>query len=300
MPFAVTRVAARRMARVVTLSTLLLAAAARADDSVSGSFRLGERMIAPSHACALVVRAPGDPRRPAIEVVLSQGPVDAAAASEALSPHTAVINQPGIGDYVLLWIHEDGSVGMNATFATSMTQILDSTRPGLFGGGLAAVLEEHGGDEVAGRVHSPSPRKTLGGDLYEIDVTFRARVRRPPPGTVLPRGGGDPGHALEALRRAAARKDWKAMRERLGARLLATVESGPQTARERRDSALALLDAWLPRRRVTIARGTLRGDVAELDVEGESRIGRTLHLARMVREGGEWRFDQATMVGPVE
>ena len=54
-----------------------------------------------------------------MEVVLSDQPIDAAAAIQALNPHTDVINQDALKgrDYVLLWIRGDGEISMNATFS---------------------------------------------------------------------------------------------------------------------------------------------------------------------------------------
>jgi hypothetical protein len=282
------------------LATWLAAPAIAAETPVSGRFRAGERVIQPEHACAYPVRDLRHARQQVIEVVLSQRPVDVDAAVAALDPHQVVINQK-IGDYVLLWVRADGSVSMNATFSATMSQYLDSTDKGLFGGSLLAELTENAAGHVGGRVHSASPVKTRSDETYEIDVTFRTTIRQTPRGDALARDGGEPGKALGELKAAADRKDWQRMRSRFSREALASIEADYRSARENRDAALDRLDAWLPRKRMKITGGDLRGDTADLDVEGESRGGlRTLYRVRMTREPEGWHFDQATMAGLLE
>jgi hypothetical protein len=74
----------------------LLAARVATAGEVSGRFTVGERVIAPRHAAAYPVRDSRDPRKIAIEVVLSEGTVDAAEAVLALDPHTHAINQESL------------------------------------------------------------------------------------------------------------------------------------------------------------------------------------------------------------
>lgn len=285
------------LAASLVLATSLAAPAAAAENQVSGRFRTGERTIEPAYACAYLVRDLGNPRQQVVEIVLSQGPVDVDAAVASLGPHEVVINQK-IGDYVLLWVRADGSVSMNATFAATMSQVVDSTDKGLFGGNLIAELTENAAEQVAGRVRSASPVRTRNGGSYEIDVIFRVTIRRQPDGAVLARGGGEPGQALRELKTATDRKDWPRMRGRFSREALASIEAEYRSAEENRDAALDRLEVWLPRRKMKITGGDLRAETADLDVEGESRGGqRTLYRVRMVRERDGWRFHQATMAG---
>ena len=85
-------------------------------------------------------------------MVLSETPIDAAAAAEELDPHMQVINQKALqgGNYVILAVRPDGDVSMNATYSQTMTQYIDMT-PGngpLPGGlkaeTLAAPMASHG------------------------------------------------------------------------------------------------------------------------------------------------------------
>jgi hypothetical protein len=199
---------------------------------------------------------------------------------------------------MLFWVRSSGEVSMNATFAPSMRQYLDSTRGGLIGGGLNAELSANGADEVAGRVLTREPVKTMSGGTYELDVSFSTPIFRPAPGSPLGAGGGDPGKALGALHDAIRRKNWPAMRQRISPKTLASLDKDYRSADENRDSAIDLLGAWLPKRKMKVASGELRGETAILDVEGESAGGaKGLYRVRMIRDGQGWRFDEGTLAG---
>jgi len=283
----------------VVAGALFCAAPRTGAGEVSGEFRVGDLIIAPTCAAAYQVRDPRDPRRLATEVVLSEGPVDVESAIAALNPHQHVINQRGIGNYVVLWVRPDGSVGMNATFAATMRQYLDTTGgSGPFAGHLEANMETGDVARVAGRVYTPRPVKTLSGESYEVDLRLSSAVARPTPGTDLGPHGGQPGRSFAALHAALGRKRWPAVRSHLSRNTLATLEQDYRSAAENRAYVLDLLAHWLPTRKMRISAGESRGGVAILDVEGESAGGlRALYLVRMVEEAGGWRFDQAAMVG---
>ena len=56
-----------------------------------------------------------------------------------------MINQKGIGNYILFWVRPGGDVSMNATFVPSMTQYLDKTGGGWpLPGALVAELTATG------------------------------------------------------------------------------------------------------------------------------------------------------------
>ena len=283
----------------VATAVLFCVAPLTAAGEVSGQFRVADRTIAPTHAAAYTVRDPRDPRRLATEVVLSEGPVDVDAAIAALSPHQHVINQPGIGNYVMLWVRPDREVSMNATFAATMTQYLDVTGSGgPFGGHLTAELQATGAERVSGRVYAPQPVQTMGGESYEVDLRFSSAVARSTPGAELGPRGGEPGRSFAALYTALGRKNWPAVRSRLSHGAVATLEQSYRSAEENRDYVFDLLEHWLPKKKMKVTAGELRGHTATLDVEGESAAGlRALYLVRMIEEAGSWRFEQATMAG---
>ena len=96
----------------------------------SGEFTAGTRApIRPKYAAAFETPDQRDARKMAVEVVLSEAPIDVAAAAAELDPHTNVINQSALRDhnYVLLWVRPDNDVSMNATYSDTMTQFIEMT-----------------------------------------------------------------------------------------------------------------------------------------------------------------------------
>jgi hypothetical protein len=253
--------------------------------------------IAPKAAAAFVVRDRRDMRTPVAEVVLSEIAIDAAAAAEALQPHIHAINQDALKerDYILLWIAPDGHVSMNATFGRTMTQFVDA-----IGDSLHATLTVNSPERVAGRVFTPRPVKTLSGETYTVDVSFDAAVVRVPKGRALPRGGGAPGAALTAFLSAVTRKDWTAITPLLSPAALEMFDKRYNSPAENAASLSDILQAWLPREKLSIAGGEQRDDVADLEVTGDMFPATpAIYLARMRRHGDGWRFEGASLVGMV-
>ena len=88
----------------------------------SGEFTAGTRPpIRPKYAAAFETADQRDARKMAVEVVLSEAPIDIAAAAAELDPHSNVINQSALRDhnYVLLWVRPDDDVSMNATYSAT-------------------------------------------------------------------------------------------------------------------------------------------------------------------------------------
>lgn len=257
--------------------------------------KLGTTAISPTQAIAFASRSERDARQAVVEIVLSDVALDAAAAAQALAPHTQVINQEPLKDrnYVLLWVGPDGRVSMNATFGATMTQFLDAT-----GDTLRAELTVNTRDRVEGRLFTPAPVKTMGGETYSVDLRFAVDVTRLPPGTPVAKGGGAPGKALSVLLAAAGKKNWPAIKAASSPAALKVFEASYRTADENAEMAFDMLQAWLPKKGLVVTGGEERGDVADLEVEGEMFPGtKALYVARMVRVDGGWLFETATIVG---
>ena len=276
--------------------TSTLAAPAMAAGEASGKVAiLKAGTIAPTHAAAYLTRDPRNARTRIVEVVLSDQPIDAAAAIQALNPHTDVINQDALKgrDYVLLWIRGDGEISMNATFSETMTQYVEVS-----GGALTATLTTNTLDRVAGRLFTVKPVTVMGGGSYTVDLTFATDVTRLPAGTVLGAGGGDPGKALTAFVGAVEEKNWPAIQSGSSERALKSFAADYRSEAENADYTQDLIHAWLPKAKLAITGGELRGEVADLDVEGEMFPGTTgIYVARMLKHGDGWTFDSASAVG---
>ena len=284
--------------RVTCLVAFCLASAAQSSaQTASGAFESPEGRIAPKIAAAYVVREQFNPRQTQIEVILSTAAVDVVKAAADLSPHMVVINDPALKDtnYVLVWIGGDGRVSMNATFSKTMTQYVERASAE---GALRAELTTNTPDKVAGRIFTPAPVKTLDGSTYRVDVTFSAVVARPPAGTALPAGGGDPGKALTAFFAARQKKDFSSLKSALSPAMTETLVKSYNDDKENLADMLETLNFWLPAKDAKITGGTLSSDSAVLDVEGVMASGiKALSLVRLIKGPSRWLFDRAVMAG---
>ena len=281
---------------------MLLMTAPPADaGTVTGHFTLaGGGTIAPKAAAAYPVREQYDARAESFEIVLSNAPIDAVAAANALSPHTEAINQDALrqDNYILLWVSPDGQVSMNATFGASMTQYLDRTGSG---GRLRAALTMNTPTHIAGRVFTPAPVKVMSGDTYICDITFAVDVTHPAGGTLLPPGGGEPGRAFVAMLAAAKNKNWDALLDSVSLRLRDMFDADYRTKEENLEYAVDLLQTSLPRSGTKVTRGILRGETATLEIEGEIYAGQTaVYFVKMLKSRGHWSYDGAVLAGMVK
>jgi hypothetical protein len=281
--------------RFIFLCVILISAAAFAD--VKGQFIVdGKAVITPKDAAAYPVRNQNNVRERQIEVVLAEGTVDTKQLMDSLDPHVDVINQESVtsGNYILLWISPDNNVSMNGTLSQTMTQFGDTTN----GGGLKAELTSNTQDRVAGRVFTPKPVKTIGGNVYQIDVTFDAAVSRGAQGTKLPANGGDAGRAFESLYQAVQKKDPKGIKAGVTPRVEKMLFADYNTPEESLTSAVDILSAWLPKKNVKVTGGEMRGEAALLEVEGEIYEGRNaLYIVKMVKGDSGWGLEQVAPVG---
>jgi hypothetical protein len=252
-------------------------------------------VIAPSHAAAFVTRDPFDPRRRTVEIVLSAAPVDVEAALSSLQPHTQVINQPALreNDYILLWLRPDGRMDANATFHEGMTQYLAQS-----GTNLRFMHSERTPTRIAGRLVSSEPEKTLSGDRYAFDLAFDTAIAQPARGKPLRKGGGAPGAALLAMLAAVRAGHWPVIKAACGPEALKMIEADYRSPRENAQMARDLMAVWLPRSGLRVTGGELRGETADLEIEGDMAPGiPALYLARMRKIGAAWLFDGAGLAG---
>jgi len=284
--------------RIGALVLLLYPVIALGGDA-SGQFTADKRApIKPKYAAAYETHDQRDARKTAIEVVLSEEPIDVAEAAAELDPHSNVINQKALRDhnYVLLWVRPDNDVSMNATYSETMTQYVEMS-----GSRMTADLTTNTRDKVAGRISSPKPLKTMDGDEYSIDLKFSTEVTRPPAGTKLPADGGEPGKVLKTLQAAIAKKSWEGIKTNVSAKNVESFDESYRTPKENLDDAIQTLGFWLPKKAGKVTGGELRGDSAILNLEGELFENQNaLFLVRMVKENSRWVFDRATKAGMID
>lgn len=262
---------------------IILAAAAIAA-AASGEFKASKHPpIQPKYAIAYEARDMRDARKRVVELLLSDVPLDAAAAAAELDPHTQAINQEALNDrnYIIVVVRPDGSASMNATYSARMQQFIDTT-----GMSLQAELTTNTPNRVEGRLFSPKKVETSD-ESWTVDVRFAADVTRAPAGTSLAAGGGAPGKALQSLIAAVAKKNWAGIKAAVPADKYSDV-----------DEAVGMLEAFLPKKNVKITGGEVRGDTAILDVEGEVFEGMNgLMRVQMKKDGDRWLFERSVRAG---
>ena len=268
--------------------------------TVSGKFSLESgAQITPRSVAAFPVREQYDARAESIEIVLSTEPIDATGSANALNPHTDAINHDALrkDNYILLWVTPAGQVSLNATFAATMTQYLDRSDGR---GSLIADLTANTPNRVAGRVSLSTPVKVMSGESYSYDITFDVDVTRPENGTPLADGGA-PGLAFKALLAAVKKKNWPALRSGVSERLRNMFDVDYRSAKENLDFAVSSLQMSLPKTGIKVTQGTLRGEIATLEIEGEIFAGqKAVYFVRMVKNKNAWLYDGAALAGLVK
>jgi hypothetical protein len=287
-----------RLSALLAGAALSMSAPAYAANTASGSVNVQKvGAISPKFSAGYLVRDQRNARTTQTEILLSEVTVDPAEMQSALDPHMIAINLDALKDrnYILLFVRDDGWVGMNATFSKGMTQFTNDTT-----GGLKAEFTARTATRIDAHVFSPAPLKTMDGTTYSVDLRFGVDVAPPPAGTALAAGGGDPGKALATFLAASQKKTWAAIKAGSSPEALKTFDKSYNSPAENAESAADLLKAWIPLQKMTITGGQLRGNIAILDVEGELFPGqRGLSLVQMVKTGTVWQFDRAARAGMV-
>ena len=262
---------------------------------VSGSFSVGEQKLEPTHATAMRIRDQSAPRQFHTYVILTEQPVDAAAAITDIDPYARIINDPGLRDSgaIRLGIRRDGMVGINAQLDGSGTQYIESTKLG----GLDVQIDVDTDERIAGRVRYPKP-VDIDGVPTMLDVRFDTPVLTAARGKPLAKDGGAAGKSFLAFAKAVDDSNFNA------AFALLSPAMAPQFAKEEWEteednasSGIDILRAWGMRKsKVTAAEAF--DDHVVLEVEGELFEGmRGLELVRMVQADGAWRYDGGARIG---
>jgi hypothetical protein len=275
---------------------LALAPSAYAADTASGAVNVPKMgAIAVSHAAAYTVADQRNARSSVTEILLADVPLNRADLQAAFDPHMVAINLEALRghNYVLVWVRDDGSVSMNATFSKTMTQYLNDTN-----GGLSVTWTTRTPSRLEGRVFSPAPLKTMDGETYTVDLRFGVDLPAPPAGQRLAAGGGEPGRALTAFLAAVQRKNWTAIKAGSSPRALGIFDHDYNTPAENAAGVADLVNAWIGSAKLKVTGGIVTGDVAVLEIESEMFPGQLgLSRVEMVRTPDGWKFNQAARSG---
>jgi len=288
-------------ALLVVLAGLLFVPAAWAD-SVSGTFELDGKALAPSSVAGFRIRDQADPRQFSTYVMLSTSPMNVDAIARGVDPYTTAINDPAVlsTDHIGFRVNPDGTVVMNAHVAG--TQYIDGSGIMMGArGSLASECSTNTLERVTCSVKNAKPAKTMGGKTWAIDVRFDTAVAARVTGKPLPADGGEPGKALDALIEAAKGDDLASIIALLAPSEAEDYQQEYSTPEQNLASAKQMFDFSLPRQH-RITGGEYRDeDTALLEVEGVPNPGmRVLYIVTMERTDGRWGFKTSQWAGMLD
>ncbi len=261
-------------------------------DSVSGQFELDGKALVPASVAAFRVRDQGNPREFSTYVMLSTRPMNLEALANDADPYTTAINDEAVlhDDHLGFGVDADGTVSMNAHVGG--TQYIDSSGS-IMGskGSLVADCTTNTLERVTCSVRNAKPVKTIGGNNWTVDVKFDSAVIARASGKPLPKDGGEPGRALDALIKAARGDDLAAIVAHLAPSQAENYQRDYNTPAENLASAKQMFEFSLPKKH-RITGGELRDEnTALLEVEGVPFEGsRVLYIVEMERTDGRWGY----------
>lgn len=279
-----------RSAALITRVTALLAAVvvpslAFGADPGLGTFTWNKSRLPMIEAYAYQKPDTFDAKKKVTVVVLTTVKLDRKEIDGALDRESAIDEQVRIakGSAVQFTIGADGSLGsVNAQLRLEGRLQSFSTS-----GSGKADLKVNTAERITGRVQSGGVR-SFSDDKYAYDFTVDIPVTpEPPPGTPLPAGGGDAGKAYVAFIAAVQKGDADAIarywpKEKAAAMLAAKKEPDFK-------ETLEMLKTFSAKT-VTVKGGTLRAEVADLDVVGKDADGNVMDgKVRMAKDGTSWR-----------
>jgi len=277
----------------------LLSAPAAWADSVSGTFELGSKTLAPTSVAGFRVRDQENPRQFSTYVMLSTSPMKIDAIANQADPYAAAINDPAVlsSDHIGMRVNADGTVVMNAHVGG--TQYIDGSGILMAArGSLASECTTNTLERVTCSVKNAKPVKTMGGKSWTIDVKFDTAVAARVSGKPLPADGGEAGKALDALIKAAKGDDLDNIIALLAPSEAENYQQEYNTPEENLASAKQMFDFSLPKHH-KITGGEFRDeDTALLEVEGAPHAGmHVLYIVTMERTDGRWGFATSQWAG---
>ena len=282
---------ANAAAAVVTVA-VIASASALAAGSGFGTMTWKKTRLPMVDAYAYQAPDTFDKAKKATYVVLTTVKLDRGAIDTALDRGSEIDSQvrEAKGTVIELRFGADGGLrGLNAQIRTKDGFQSFSTS----GGTLGSELKTNTATRIAGRVNSGGTQ-TFSGDKYSYDFVFDVPITpAPPPGERLPAGGGAAGKAYVAFVAAMQKGDVDAIarfwpKDRAEAFLAARKD--PDFRQQ-----LEMVKVLSPKT-VTVKGGTIRNDVADLDVVGKDADGNVVDgKVRMVRDGKTWRVQQENL-----
>jgi hypothetical protein len=275
-----------RLRTLPALALLLLACTAAADDA-HGTFQFGKAKFQIVDAMAWQ-RDGNDPKKPVTVVAAADFKIDQHAVITALDHANALIAQivkAERGNFVIITL---APAGHCAIFA-----FLDTGKQIDLGDSFAAKTTASTATRITGDCSTAKAEKTLFGDPYEFHLAYDLPITPIPKPSALPAGGGEPGQAFAALIGAIRANDWDGAHLHLREDEVPKTKLTPSEAKEF-FQGLALNYP----KTVTVTGGQIKGDQAQLEIEGTKYDGGKIKGdIAMKKVDGNWRVADMSLYG---
>jgi hypothetical protein len=269
---------------VATVLVAMGRAYALAADSGSGAFHFGKIQVVPVDSLAYSV--PAAAGNPAMTVVLlTDFKIDRTAAIDAIDTVNAVLQQASThdpGNLVVLRILGAGRCGVSAFLNQGQRQID-------LGNSFAAKAGPSTATHLSGSCWTTKPGQMFD-DAYDFRLPYDIAVTPIPQPSVLVAGGAEPGIAYAALVKAIQTADWTA----------ATPHLPSEEVPKARPDAAGIKEyfhglALNYPKTVKVMGGLMKGDRANLDIEGTNNEGKKIKgTVALKKSASGWRvLDQS-------
>lgn len=261
------------------LAALFVAQVAVAAGSVKGTMTVNGKTFTLSHAYATTKPNPFDKTKTDAYVVLSDKELPAEAVHDSFAMMEAVDKvKPSA---LALEINEDHQINSSMIYSPAFKKMDQVSAAG----NQKVEIKAWDATHIAGSV--TVAKDDFFDEEFGYSVTFDVPLEAKPapkalPGKPLPAGGGEPGKAFEAYRKAMAAGDLAAIKK------LVSAENAKQMSSPEFKEMFDVIRA-MQQKNIKITGGAVDGDSATLTAISLDEKNTTGTIA-MVREGGAWKM----------
>lgn len=260
---------------------LLLCATAR-PILADGTLTINGKTVQLKYAYAVTKEDPFDKKKKATQLLVTDQAIPADAASDEFKLMEVRDKQKLNG--VMVLITDDKRIVSGAVYSPLLKKMSFVSGVGMQKLELTAFTPAR----VAGRVWLEKPDDFFD-NIYQYDITFDVPVGaqksdkpEQPKGTPLPAGGGDPGKAYDAYRKALMSGNLPLLRKSVIPEMAKQIDTP-----EFKDQ-LKLIQAMQPKN-VKVTGGAVDGETATLLATAKDANETSNGTITMVREGGVWK-----------
>jgi hypothetical protein len=264
---------------------ILCAAALPILADVNGRLTVNGKTVQLKYGYAAQREDPFDKKKKATQLLVTDQAIPADAASDDFKLMEVRDKQKLNG--VMILITDDKRIVSGAVYSPLLKKMSFISGVGM----QKLELTAYAKDRVAGRVWLEKPDDFFD-NIYQYDITFDVPVGaqksdKPelPKGTPLPAGGGDPGKAYDAYRKALLGGNLPALRKSVVAEMARQIDD-PEFKNQ-----LKLIQAIQPKN-VKVTGGTVDGDTATLLATAKDGDETSTGTITMTREGGAWKLQK--------